>query len=511
MKAKLVGKLNMRGFSTLEIVIALALMVTVISGAVSANIASQYWSLTSQTATEGLYKAKTVIEQLRAYASADFFSASTSALTRAATAGDPIDAPCLAGGLCYFVQSVITDISSCSKYAEAKVAWRIAERYSTSTVSLYTNLTNTAEIIASGGDCILNVPVGNWLSGTLVESGSVTMSPSLSTGLDVLQKRAYVTSSTTPQLKIFSIPTTTGQSPTLIGSSNGDDMRLNAVDAIRDVSTGRIYAYVAEHASTSQVSVFDVTDASNPALVMSRSLSGVPNTGSFPEGWRVVAYGNRLYVTTRETAGPELHIFNINAPTQPTEITSAAFELNRTVNDMLVRDQLYNGSVHRLLFLAASAGLKEFSVIDVTNDTPVEKVAIDLSGSIDARSVALVGIRVYVGRASGSGPELFQYDVPALLSGNTTPIATSETGADILSLHVAGDFLFAGTGKTGEEFQVWHSDPGTWSSTVTNAGRISALSIPRLAPLGIDMTEQYLFALTQSTTQPENLKIVSTP
>ncbi len=511
MKAKLVGKLETAGFSTLEIVIAMAIMVTVISGAVSANIAAQYWSLTSQTATEGLYKAKTNIEQLRSQAAADFFTASTSPLVPSAMVGDPIDVSCLGGGLCYFVESVVTDISSCSKYAAANVQWRIAQRYATSTVSLYTNLTNNTEIIASGGDCVLNAPAGDWLTTAPTESGSVAIAPSVATGLDVLQKRAYVTSSTSPQLKIFTIPTTVGQNPTLLGSSNGDSVRLNAVDAIRDVSTGRVYVYVTEHASTSQVSVFDATDASNPTLVTTRSLSGVLQTGSYPEGWRVIAYGNRLYVTTRETSGPELHIFNINQPTQPTEVTSAAFELNRTVNDMVVRDQVYNGSVHRFLFLAASAGLKEFAVIDVTNDAPTEIVAIDLAGSIDARSVALTGNRVYVGRAIGSGPELYQYDVLSLLQGNTTPLATSEVGADVIGLRVSGPTMFVGTGKTGEEFQVWRSDPLTWNSSVLNAGRVSNLSVPRLAPLGVEVTENYPFTLSQSGTQTEYLKLLKTP
>ena len=181
------------------------------------------------------------------------------------------------------------------------------------------------------------------------------------------------------------------------------------------------------------------------------------------------------------------------------------------MNDLVVREQMYNGSMHRYLFLAASAGLKEFAVIEVTNDIPTERVAIDLPGSIDARSITLAGNRVYVGRASGSGPELYQYDVRSLLTGNTIPLATSEVGADTIALRVSGDWLFVGTSKSGEEFQVWHSNPVTWNSSVVQAGRVSSLSIARLAPLGVELAEQYVCTLSHSGTQMEYVKLLTTP
>jgi hypothetical protein len=177
MKEKLAGNQTVRGFSTLEIVIALALMLVVISGAVSATGATEYWVLTAETATEGLYTAKTQLEELRAHATTDFYSASTTGLRSVLNVDDPIDIPCRTGGLCYLTQTSVTDISSCSKYVAVAVMWRMAQRYPTSTVHLDTNLTNNAEILASGGDCILNTPVGNWQSGVLSESSSVALAP----------------------------------------------------------------------------------------------------------------------------------------------------------------------------------------------------------------------------------------------------------------------------------------------------------------------------------------------
>jgi Tfp pilus assembly protein PilV len=530
MKAKLATKPNRRGFGTLEIIIALALMIVVIVGAVNANISAQYWSMTSETSNEGLYKAKTIIEQLRATASKDFQSASSSPLTVSMNPLDGADTACIAGGMCYSIKRTVFDISSCSKFTEAYVEWRLGMRYPTTTESLYTNLTNNNEIIALGGDCLLNEPEGDWTSGSLDTVGSLSLTPlgAYISGIDVLQKRIYLVSSTSPQLRVFAVPNTAPGNPSLLGSTGGTGRRLNSVDAIRDMSTGRTYAFVTQNASTSQLAVFDVTDSSLPSFVSERTLSGVDKTGDHPEGWRLFSYGGRffeggaykyeqrLYVTTRETTGPELHIFNINAPTQPTEIVSAATSLNRTVNDMVVREQMYNGTLHRYLFLAEDPGAspytKHLRVYDVTDDSPVEVAWADLSGTADGLSLFLTGNRLYLGRESGSGPELYVFDVQVLLGGGLiTPLATSEVGADVTTIRGTGSFLYLGTRKSGEEFQVWHADASTWSDSVPNAGRISFQDIPRLAPLGLDVNINWVYAVSQSASLSELLTVINAP
>lgn len=515
MKVKLAGnRIHARGFNTLEIIIALAIMLVVIVGAVNANIASQYWTITSQTSNEALYKAKTLLEQLRAVASADFQGAQSTTLTVSTDPDDPADVVCENGGLCYFIQKKVNDISSCSKFVEGYVEWDSGDRYPMTTESLYTNLTSNTEIIALGGDCALNAPQGDWLHTAPSTVGALTLTPSgaFSTGMDVLQKKIYLTSSANPQLRIYSVPNSIGDAPTLLGSTAGRDWQLNSLDAMRDLSTGRTYAFATQNASTSQLAVFDVTDASSPVLIKERPLSGVDMLGSYPEGWRIFVYGSRVYVTTRETAGPEFHIFNINTPAQATEVVSAVQELNRTVSDMVVREQHVSGSVHRYTFLASSAGLKELSILDVTGDASTEVVAVDLPGSIDARSIFLNGNKLYVGRANDtSGPELFVFDVPTLLDGDTDPLAVAEIGAGVETIRVSDELLFLGTTKNLQQFQVRASDESTWSDTDVNAGLASAMSVPRLAPLGVDFSGDWVYLLTQSATQDEMVRVLYTP
>ena len=499
------------GFSILEIIIALALMVTVIIGAVQANTSSQYWLLTSQIGTEALYKTKILLETLRTQASADFQSASSTKFSKSQDFHDARDIACFAGGLCYFAKKAVTDISSCAKSVEATVAWHLATHYGTSTESLYTSLTNTDESTARGGDCMIALPLGDWLHQSPHIVGAQILPPLFSTDIDVLQKNIYVVSSSSPQLRIYNAPEVIGENPILTGSSTGTNKRLNAVDVVRNFGTGRIYAFTTQHASTSQLAVFDVTDSSHPTLVAQRSLYGVVSSGSFPQGWRVFAYGARLYVLTRETAGLELHIFNIENPAAPYELTAAARDINRTVNDIVVREQKVGGVLYRYLFLAASSGLKELSIFDVTNDTPTEVVAVNLSGTEDALSLHLNGNKLYLGRKSGSAAELFVFDVLTLLSGNTTPLATSEVGADVHTIEGAGDILFLGTSKSGAQFQVWKSDITTWSPTVLNAGRVSFTNTPNLMPHGIDISNDFVYLQNQSATTPESLSVYYAP
>ncbi len=510
MKEKSAGN-KKRGFSTLEMMVAFAIMIMVIVGAVSANFAAQYWSVTSQTSNEALYKAKTKLEDLRSLIKQDFYQATSSPLVRSVDPTDPADTACISGGLCYFVQSTITDLSSCSKYVQARVSWQVSG-YPTTTTSLFTNLTNSPEAIAVGGDCILNQPEGNWQNLTPQTVGALNFGPGKNfTGIDVFHKEIYATASTSPYFLVFNAPTAVGQNPTLVGSTNGAGVKLNAVDVAEDLSTGRTYAFVTQNSTTSQLGIIDVTDPQNPTLVTERRLQGSnPPSGLSPEGWRVFAYGGRLYVITRETTGYEFHIFNINTPVQPTEIGSG-MELNRTVNDFIVRDQKVGGTIHRLVFLASNADLKELGVLDVTNDVIIEVVSVDLPGTQDGESISLLGNQLYFGRTSNSaGPELYVFDVTKPTTSPFPIIGQGEVGADVTSLRVSGSLAFVGTNKSGEEFQVWNADFTVWNPSVPNAGRFSSYNFPHLATLGFDIENNWVYLISQLTAG-DSLKVVYTP
>jgi hypothetical protein len=254
--------------------------------------------------------------------------------------------------------------------------------------------------------------------------------------------------------------------------------------------------------------VLDVTDPSNPTLTSQRNLQTTDPYGSYPEGWRVFIYGGRLYLTTRETLGPELHIFDISTPTLPTEIGNGV-ELNRTVNELVVRDQKIGNVLKRFLFLASDSDTKELGVFDVTNDTVNEINSVDLTGTVDALSLNLLGTNLYLGRAVSVEPELYVFSI--VNPNISLPIVgRGETGGNVTGIKVYGKYAYVGVNKTGQEFQIWNSDYISWISTTLNSGRFTSYNFTNLSPLGFDINNDWAYLVSQSTSG-DLLKIIYTP
>ncbi len=519
MKEKLPGNnrnyvRKQKGFSTIELVIALALISIVLAGAVGGNYTGQYWTQVGRTANEGLYKTKAILEDLRGSTKENFYSVVSMPSTASTDPTDPVDNSCISGGFCYFVESNITDVSSCSKTVEAKVKWQIPNYPQTST-SLFTNLTNSQEIIDRGGDCLIYVPNGNWETVSPQSVGLESSTPGKQfTSIDTLNNKIYVGANTYPSFMIYETPINIGINPTPLGSFdlklNSFSLKINAVDVIQDLSTKRTYAFVAVATTTNQVAVFDVTDSNNPILKIQLTLRNVNPAGSFPQGYKLYAYGQRMYVTTRETSGNEFHIFNISNPALPIEIGNG-FELNRTVNEIIVRDQKIAGVTRRLVFLASDSNLKELGVLDVTNDIISEINSVNLPGIHDGLSIGLVGNKLYFGRQSNpTGPELYVFDI----SNPNTSIPTDgmgEVGRNVTDIEVSGNYAFIGTNRISEEFQVWNSDYSTWNTSILNSGRFSYISFASLAPLGFDIDKDWIYGVSNSLASDKLQILYATP
>jgi Tfp pilus assembly protein PilV len=443
MKAQFFDKIKNKngGFSALEIMIALTIMVIVLAGAVGANFAAQYWTIASETSNEALYKAKTKLENYRALVKQDFYQATSSPMLPDA---------CVPGQLCYFTGSVVTDISSCSKYVQSSAHWQV-ESYPTTTTALFTNLTNVPETIAQGGDCLLQEPAGDWAS--IAASSTADFSPGNPTGIDTLNGNVYMTEDRSPWLEVKSATSTS-----FSGCTGGCAGPYNALDVARDVSTGRVYAYVAA-TTTSQFQIIDVTDPTNPNWVASAPLSG-----PLSEGWRIAYYGRKVYITSRYIVGasPEFHIFEVSNPYHPVEIGSK--DVNTSPYGIVVRDQMFGGSLRRFAYLAATHDLKEVIILDVTDPaaigTPVSvdlpEVGCALADAPDATTLSLLGTTLWVSREHSSScssvPSLYAIDV----SDPTHPTIAAQinTGSTITGLRVSGNRAYLETSS-------WANAPGT--------------------------------------------------
>lgn len=499
------------GFSVLEVIIALALLMTVVVGALEAQFMFEYWALSAESASAAIALAVDEIGQVRVDSITDFFAVTTKPTEKIIGSDNPWAETCQSGGTCYWRFVYVKDISPCAKSITAAIGRRINSRYATSTVSFTSDAFNETEVVNRGGDCLLAPLSSWWASTTPLKTATLVGLPTGMTGIDTLTNRIYVVASLAPQFRVYNRPDNPTLVPELLSTSTVTGNRLNAIDVIRDIPSGRTYAYVVQHTVTDQLLVLDVT-GDEIDLVATRPLTAADPLGSFPQGWRVAAYGGRLYVLSRETAGAELHIFSIADPSDPVPISTGSMNLARTVNDFFVREQLVEGILKRYLFLASSADLKELAVIEVTNDIPIERHAYNLPGTQNALALVVHGGTLYLGRQQiSSGPELSQYRLAALLTGDGIPQAQSEVGADVHTLQASGPLLIVGTNRANAELQVWQQDGTTWSDTLPNAARLTAASLPRLAPKGIEVSSDYLYTITQSAVQPEQLSVWSLP
>lgn len=404
---------------------ALFIMVIVLSGAANANFAAQYWSITSETSGEALFKTKTKLENLRALAKEDFYQATSSPFLPDA---------CVSGQLCYYVQNTVTDISSCFKYGKMETRWQI-DRYPTTTIELFTNFANIPETILEGGDCLLAPPLGNW---TGISASSTADIPGNPTGIDVLNGNVYLTGDQPPWLAVKSAASTV-----FTNTCTGCTGPYNALDVARDPSTGRTYAYVAA-TTTRQFQIIDVTDG-NPNLVASSSLSGVAGTN--PQGFRIAYYGQKAYITTLRTAGNEFHIFDVIEKNAPVEV--GKIELNSSTNALVIREQISDGTMHRFAYLATDNDTKEIMILDVTNPASIAppisfnlpESGCTLINSPDATVLALLGTTLWIGRKhSPSCPAvatLYALDVSNPFIPNIR--LEISTGATITGLKVSGN------------------------------------------------------------------------
>lgn len=443
MKERLVGR--QKGFSTLEIVIALAILSTVLSGVIAADFGNQYWVITSEAKRMALSSARVEMEEVRVRVADDFYSARSTV---------PVRSACEAGELCYYTHHSVADISPCFKYLEVLVSWQVPH-VPTSTTVLPTYLSHPAEAMALGGDCALTHSFPHWTNPWSPSSIRLAGNP---TGLDVLDGTVYVSESQSPYLQIFE-PTAGNifQMSALPNPASFYD-----IDVARH-ATGNTYAYIA--ASSTQFRVIDVSDAAHPTQVASSTLAGV--SGTQKQGWRIMYYDDRAYITTLETAGPEFHIFNVSTPTSPYEV-NAGVELGVSAYDMAVRDQYSKtmGGVRRFIYLATGATTREMIVLDVTpglyEHAPRVVRTVDIpdmgcSNPPAVRSLALSGHMLYAGRESKPSacpllPELYSLDVSDPYADVPIHATMIEVGQSVTSMRASGAQVFLGAYGGGRQW-----------------------------------------------------------
>jgi len=496
MKAQLIGK--NRGSSTLEILIAFAVLILSITAVIVIGFGNQNVSIDTETNSEALLMAQKELEIARADSRKDFMSLVGKLGTETL------------GPLTYNKKLEIEDLTQCKKQATSTISWTVGSRVQK--IELSTFLSDVTGTLALGGDCAINPPGPKWDNPQRFAED--TLNPGKPTSIDVLNKIVYLGGDMPPYLYIAdSRNAFLGQIGGLfVTFTNGFSAKdkINAIDVAkwRDPLIGitKNYVFAAMASTTSQFAVINVTDIQKPDLVARFSLRNV-NPASNTEGWRVLYYGGYAYVGTRYMNGkPEFHIFDVSNPESPEE-RGGGVVISTSIYGIAAHDRMISGALHRFVYLVTTYDTNEVVVLDVTDPTNVIKVTgayTDLPGNKDSRSVFLIGNKLYVGLESGAGSELFILDVsnPLGATSGLPILGDKDTGTSVGDLFVAERFAFLATSKNSEEFQVWNI------ANPANIFPIKKYNFGNIVEQGLDFESDFVYATGQAT---PNFQILYSP
>ncbi len=416
---------NMRGFATLEILIALAVFSLGIASVVTISLGSQEVTSESAINHEAIYEAKAMLEGLRATAESDFEA------LESATSTDGF----------YDKEIVVSDVTPYSKEVTGTIGWSVGNR--PQELSFSTVLTALAEVAAVTGDVGGETSDESWDTVRACEGFEVTEGIA-ATDIDAENNFLFLS------VKPIN-PTNTGandlyvleaskknRSVTYKGSLKISDGGINAID-----SAGKAYLYAANNATSSQLLVINAPKSGSLSLVASSTLSEV--SGDTGVGSAIFYHKKKIYIGTRQTSGPEFHVFDVSDPTSPQELGS--FEVDADVNAIQIRGGF--------AYVATSHDEKELIILDVSDpDEITEADSFDAEGDGDGTSVAYQGKRIALGRLAGADtdePEAYFLD---FRGDEVSEISSYAIGADVNDLLLIGNRAFLATADTDKDIQV---------------------------------------------------------
>ena len=408
----MVKQMRPAGFSTIELLIAMTVLLLVLSSVLMLSFGNQ--SLLAQAAAhvEALSLAEHMLEGEQALARKDF------ALVIPATSTEII------GGIT-FNKSVDVETQSdlLTKKVTAKVWWS-GEYGRAHDVQLPVYLTNF-ESAASPNTCSAEL-TGNWAAPTISNSiqnfaqliGDASGTYTL-TALAVYQGKLYVTASNSSSGKeTFFIFDTSAANPVLVAKLDNDTRVNTGLMGVAIASnSGGLYAYVASASSfvRGQLQVINVT---NPASLSIVATYKIPTTTALTRGdGNAIFYKDGfvyLGLTKTSTGGSEFNIIDVHNPAAPAWV--GGYSVGNDVNSLFV-----NGSYAYI----ASPNAQNVLVLDTsTLATPTLVGSYVPSGGSNGERVFTVGDTVYLGRTYGTN-ELY------VLNAATLPSISSVGSKDL--------------------------------------------------------------------------------
>jgi type II secretory pathway pseudopilin PulG len=320
--------------STLELLIALSLIVIAISGVVVVSLSGQSISVDTQLSDSAALKAREDLENARANARENWAGVVSNSVVDGQFTRDLI----------------VEDIDNYEKKVTAKVSW-ITDPLRPQKVELITILTDWTTLSDEGGG---SDPVGEWNNPRT--AGTIDLGPgNEGTDLAVVPNTVFIVAEASDPKKpdFYSINVTNIDAPTQRAS-------IDTGKGLNSISVLDNYAYVAHKSNTTQLQVIDVTNPDSPVKVGQASLQS-----NGQEGKTIFALNGYAYVGSKISSGSEFQVFDISTPSNPTFVGSA--EIGADVNDIYVyRNRAY---------LATSKTTGEILIFDIVVPSSPQQIA----------------------------------------------------------------------------------------------------------------------------------------
>ncbi len=472
--ARSIGRINMRGFSTLEILIAMAIMTSTLAAVVLVSFGNQSLLAQGGSNAEAVRIAQEQLETAQAQAREDFrllSSESTTsdeifhaALTVSDAQFDPYTTKRLTSMVTWSDESHLTRSVSISELVTDFDDSSTLDTCDSSLAGDWSAPSMSDYVLAPGDLLPSNPPAGHTFS-----AGNQIAA------LDAYHGILYVaaakrSSAANDSLFMFDVADPT-KKPRYLGSFDNNPAVTEGLNSL--IAAGK-YVYAgnahvsnfkscAPSANCSQLQIFDV---SNPSAVPSPVNFLIPtSTAPFVSGTSTSqALGNSIfyrdgyvYLGLSKTAiGPEFDIIDVHDLSHPKWV--GGYAVGSSINEIYVR----NG----LAYLATDDKSREFIVLDVHDPAnPTFDSSFDPTGTLGyevGKSIYAHGNTMFAGMSAASGsPELYSLDIshPAM---SLPKLAATVVGSTILGAFARDSTLFI-LASTIRQFQSLDiSDPASY-------------------------------------------------
>ena len=442
---KLARKKNL-GFSTVELMIAMAIMILVLTAVVLVLFSNQSFSIDSQTSSEAMKLAQGLLEEQQALGRKDFNLVNTTT-------------PIVDG---IYTKNVNVELlpDFLTKQATALLNWK-NERGIDKTLELTTLISNFDSPVGAN-TCNSNL-TGDWQDLEIENVGQTDLATLIGdpsgtytiTDLDAYKEKLYVTAGQTTNptddtLFIFDI--SDGTDPDFLGSIDnapGVNSGLNAVRVSEDPASSPIktYAYVASNtlanystcnpttdSACGQFYIFNVTNPASLSSPTNLKILSSPSVTGQTQATSIFYKNSYVFLGLETTNGPEFHIIDVHNPhtiSSGSYSATGSFETQDGINAISVRNSY--------AYLATTNGTNpdELRILNISSlNSPYPGPSggpyygfNSPLGAGHGKSLYLVGDKLYLGKTSPNTGN----DFHILDNENPETVLNELGGLDILT------------------------------------------------------------------------------